>query len=154
MASAPTPLDLLLEIGELFRVDMSRAFEGTALTTSRTHLLWVLADLGPSTQQALADAMRVSARNITGLVDALEGAGFVKRAPHPTDRRATIVSLTETGAATMAEMARDHENLSRNLLDAVDPADRAAFTRGLDAIATLLRSLVQDDADAVGAVAK
>lgn len=142
------PLDRLLEISELFREDMARAFDGTGLTAARTHLLWVLAGLGPSPQQALASAMGVSARNITGLVDALESAGYVKRTPHPTDRRATIVSLTDAGEVTMSDMARDHANLSRNLLDAVDPADRAALSRGLDAIATRLSALIQADANA------
>jgi DNA-binding MarR family transcriptional regulator len=148
MDPAPNPLDVLLEIGELFRDDMARAFDGTGLTVSRAHLLWVLAGTGPSTQQALAGAMQVSARNITGLVDALEGFGYVKRSPHPTDRRATIVSLTETGEATMRDMARDHAHLSRELMDTVDPADRAGFTRGLDAIATRLRALIQANATA------
>lgn len=146
---SPNPLDLLLEISELFRVDMARAFDGTALTPSRTHLLWVLAGLGPSTQQALATAMQVSARNITGLVDALEGAGFVARAPHPTDRRATIVSLTAMGETTMNTMAQEHAALSDELLDAVDPTDRPGFARGLEAIAARLRDLVQAESDAV-----
>lgn len=153
-STAPNPLDLLLEIGELFRNDMARAFDGTALTTARTHLLWVLAGLGPSTQQSLADAMQVSARNITGLVDALEDAGFVARAPHPTDRRATIVSLTDTGETTMSDMARDHADLSRELLDAVAPGDREGFVRGLDAIAARLRALIAAEADAAVAAAK
>lgn len=148
MDSTPDPLDLLLEISEMFRADMARAFEGTGLTVARTHLLWVLAGTGPSTQQALAKAMQVSARNITGLVDALEGTGYVKRSPHPTDRRATIVSLTDAGQVAMAEMARDHAKLSDDLLDAVDPDDRAGFTRGLDAIAARLRALIQQNADA------
>ncbi|MET0886044.1 MAG: MarR family transcriptional regulator [Mycetocola sp.] len=145
MSPAPNPLDLLLEIGELFRDDMARAFDGTGLTVSRTHLLWVLAGTGPSTQQALARAMEVSARNITGLVDALEGSGYVKRSPHPSDRRATIVSLTDVGEKTMKTMARDHAQLSQDLMDAVDPADRAGLTRGLDAIATRLRTLIAAD---------
>jgi DNA-binding MarR family transcriptional regulator len=147
MARAPKPLDLLLEIGELFRDDMARAFDGTGLTVSRTHLLWVLAGTGPSTQQALASAMQVSARNVTGLVDALEGSGYVKRSPHPSDRRATIVSLSDAGEKTMSDMAREHAQLSRELMDAVDPADRAGFTRGLEAIATRLRALIHADAD-------
>ena len=147
MSHAPNPLDLLLEIGELFRGDMARAFDGTGLTVARTHLLWVLAHTGPSTQQVLADALQVSARNVTGLVDALEGTGYLKRSPHPTDRRATIVSLTNAGEAAMSDMARDHAKLSSDLLDAVNPADRDGFARGLDAIATRLRALIQADTD-------
>ncbi|MET0932288.1 MAG: MarR family transcriptional regulator [Mycetocola sp.] len=149
MTPTPTALDRLLEIGELFQADMARAFAGTALTTSRTHLLWVLAGTGPSTQHALAGAMQVSARNITGLVDALEEAGYVRRSPHPTDRRALIVSLTPLGETTMAGMSRDHEDLSRDLMESVAPADRDAFARGLDAIATRIRTLVEREADAV-----
>jgi DNA-binding MarR family transcriptional regulator len=128
---------------------MARAFDGTGLTVSRTHLLWVLTGTGLTvSQQALARALQVSARNITGLVDALEGSGYVKRSPHPTDRRTTIVSLTDAGEKTMENMAREHAQLSQDLMDAVDPADRAGLARGLDAIANRLRALISADATA------
>ena len=96
--STPTRIfDRLLEIALLFDADLARSFAGTALTTSRTHLLWVLHRVGPSTQRALAKALQVSPRNVTGLVDALEAAGYVERRPHPSDRRALLVTLTEQG---------------------------------------------------------
>ena len=60
--------------------------------------MWLLHQHGPSTQRELAEALGVSARNVTGLVDALVETGFVTRGPHPTDRRATLVSLTAHGA--------------------------------------------------------
>ena len=80
--------DRLLQIALLIQEDMASSFAGTGLTTARTHLLWELHQLGPSTQQALAAALKVSPRNVTGLVDALEAGGFAERRPHPTDRRA------------------------------------------------------------------
>ncbi|WP_350346933.1 MarR family transcriptional regulator [Agromyces sp. G08B096] len=141
----PTVLDRLLLISELFQKDMARAFDGTPLTPARTRVLWVLAATGPSTQQALAGALEVSARNITGLVDALEEAGYVRRTPHPTDRRATIVELTERAADVMAGMQRDHAELSSTLIEAVAPSDRAGFERGLDAIAVRLAELIAED---------
>jgi hypothetical protein len=52
----------------------------------------------------------VSPRNVTGLVDGLAESGFVTREPHPTDRRATLVALTERARASKAQMdqgARD-----------------------------------------------
>jgi len=145
----PTVLDRLLEISALFQQDMARAFAGTGLTPARTHLLWVLADHGPSTQQALATAMRVSPRNVTGLVDALDRTGHVRRGPHPTDRRAKIVSLTESGTLAMSEMARDHERLSAELMAAVDSSDADGLLRGVDAIATHLRAMVEAEASTV-----
>ena len=137
-----TVLDRLLEIGELFQKDMARAFEGSGLTTARVHLLWVLTHNGPSTQQSLAVACGVSPRNITGLVDALESGGYVTRSPHPTDRRAIIVSLAASAEQFMHQMQREHADLTADLLGAVAPADRPALERGIDAIAARLRDLV------------
>jgi DNA-binding MarR family transcriptional regulator len=138
-------LDRLLEISELFQKDMARAFEGTPLTAARTRVLWELQHSGPSTQHSLATRLGVSPRNITGLVDALEAAGYVARSPHPSDRRATIVSLAASARRMMAEMQREHSELTAELLTAVDPADRPALERGVDAIATHLRMLIAAD---------
>ncbi|MFC4138019.1 MULTISPECIES: MarR family winged helix-turn-helix transcriptional regulator [unclassified Microbacterium] len=137
----PLLLDRLLQIGDLFQKDMSRAFEGTPLSTARVHLLWALQDAGPSTQQTLARLCGVSPRNITGLVDALEASGHVRRTPHPTDRRAVLVELTETSTAYMAQMRRDHADLDAELLGAVSPEDREAVRRGVAAIADRLSAL-------------
>jgi len=144
-APTPTVLDRLLEIGELFQHDMATAFAGTSLTPARVRVLWVIQHGGPMTQQALARSLEVSARNVTALVDVLEAGGHVRRSPHPTDRRATIVSLTEAAEVRMREMQREHADLTADLLDAVAPADRPALERGVDAIAERLRALIAAD---------
>lgn len=142
----PLLLDRLLQIGELFQRDMARAFDGTGLTTARVHLLWMLQHAGPSTQQALARLCGVTPRNITGLVDALEGSGHVRRTPHPTDRRAVLVELTPAAAATMARMQKEHAELNDTLLAAVAPEDRDTVRRGIDAIVARLETLVAEAA--------
>ncbi|MFF1878588.1 MarR family winged helix-turn-helix transcriptional regulator [Leifsonia sp. NPDC058230] len=116
--------DQLLQIAAILQKDMAQSFEGTGLTGARTHLLWELAALGPSPQNALAAALDVSARNVTGLVDALEAGGYVSRAPHPTDRRISVVSLTGLGEATMARMQREHQMLSEGLVDGLKEVER------------------------------
>ncbi|MDF2509485.1 MAG: hypothetical protein K0Q52_3344 [Microbacterium sp.] len=138
----PLLLDRLLQIGDLFQRDMARAFEGTGLTTARVHLLWVLQHAGPSTQQTLARLCEVSPRNITGLVDALEASGHVRRTPHPSDRRAVLVELTASASDTMAQMQREHTELNATLVAAVAPEDRDAVERGITAIADHLEQLV------------
>lgn len=145
MDAPVTVLDRLLQIGELFQRDLANHFTGTALSTARIRVLWELVHLGPSTQQTLATRLEVSARNVTTLVDALETAGYVRRTPHPTDRRATIVELTAEANDFMTRMQRDHAELSATLLGAVAPEDRAAVERGLAAIAERLTALVADD---------
>jgi len=134
--------DRLMEIAVLIQADLVRSFAGTGLTTSRTHLLWELHRMGPSTQQALAAALKVSPRNVTGLVDALEAAGFVVRGPHPTDRRATLVTLTELGSQTMADMVRDRELIASELVADFGEDQLVQFGRSLDIVTGRLRDLV------------
>src|SRR5918997_6836412 len=110
-----TALDRLLAVTVLLNEDATQSLAKEGLTVPRAHLLWLLHHQGPSTQRALADALRVSPRNVTGLVDGLAASGFVTREPHPTDRRATLVSLTEHGASALAEMDRGHQELAELL---------------------------------------
>lgn len=141
-----TVLDRLLLAGDLLQRDMDRAFAGSPLTASRAGVLWVLAAAGPSTQQAVAGALGVSARHVSGLVDVLEQHGYLTRGAHPTDRRAVVVTLTPAAEEVVSTMQREHAALAADLLDAVDPADRAAFERGLEAVTTRLAALVAEAA--------
>lgn len=140
-----TLLDRLLAIGALFQTDMQRAFAGTSLTESKVHALWVLQHSGPTTQQGLAEALRVTPRSVSALVDALESAGYAKRLPHPDDRRAVLVALTPSAERMMTRMQEDHRHLSGRLLSAVDAEDRAAFERGVDAVLRTLTELVAEE---------
>jgi DNA-binding MarR family transcriptional regulator len=151
-----TILDRLLLIGSLLDHDMARAFAGTPLSPARMRVLWVVHHSGPLTQQALAQALEVSPRNVTALVDALEDAGYLHRGAHPTDRRAVLVGLTALGAQLMQTTTREHAELSATLLGAVRPEDRDAVERGVEAIADRLAALVVEaerSADAARAMA-
>lgn len=77
---------------------MAEDLAAGGLTRARATLMTQSHRLGPANQRALADALRVTSRNITGLVDGLVEAGPVARSRHPDDRRATLVSLTDAGA--------------------------------------------------------
>lgn len=56
----------------------------------------------PRTLRDLAEEMGADAPATTVLVDDLESRGLVKRQPHPTDRRAKLVSLTAAGRRQLA----------------------------------------------------
>lgn len=68
--------------------------EKDGATPKRMYLMGLLYEYGPMMMSSLKDRLGVTATNVTALVDALEKDGFVKRKPHPTDRRATIIELT------------------------------------------------------------
>lgn len=134
-------VDKLLAITTMFQQDMVRAFAGTPLTESRVAVLWTLSLHGPSTQRALAQALAVTARNISGLVDALEAHGYIERIAHPSDRRAVLVTLTSKGEVAMTQMQAEHAHLEAELRDAVEPGHWEGLESGIDAIITRLAEL-------------
>ena len=140
-----TVLDQLLEVTVLMSDDMTRGLARMGLTPARAHLLWELAGRGPSPQRVLAEALGVSARNVTGLVDALVETGFVTREPHPTDRRATLVSFTPHGRETAEALQRGRMEFAR-LLFADMPARRLdCLAEGLGEVLHRLREHVPAD---------
>ena len=52
----------------------------------------------PVTMGELAQALCYDNSNVTGIVDRLEGQGYVERRPDPRDRRAKLVRVTAAGA--------------------------------------------------------
>ncbi len=143
MADLTEALDKVLHLATLVGTDLTRFQRESGLTTSRTHLLWVLGAVGPSTQQSLAAALSVSARNVTGLVDGLVASGHVTREPHPTDRRATLVTPTVNGAAAIQGLVESHEHLARQLFGHVPTVQLVVFVATLDDTITTFARLME-----------
>jgi DNA-binding MarR family transcriptional regulator len=49
---------------------------------------------GPLTQRQLGERLSLTSGGTTVLVDRLEQAGWVRRSPHPSDRRSVLVELS------------------------------------------------------------
>lgn len=67
-------------------------------------LLFELDAAGPSTQAQLAAATGFEPPTITLSIRQLDDAGLVIRRPSPTDRRATLVELSDKGRALLPEL--------------------------------------------------
>ena len=120
-------LDKLFELAVRLTEVMQQGLGERALTPARAEVLLVLDQAGPMVQRELSEVLRCTARNVTTLVDALESHGLVKRSPHPTDRRATIVSLTKRGTAATSRMSSERQQAAHWLLGDVSSADLATF---------------------------
>ena len=139
-----TALDKVLHLSTLVATDLARFEQDSGLTAARIHLLWTLGHTGPSTQQALATALDVSPRNVTGLVDGLVASGHVTRETHPTDRRATLVTPTELGRRTIRDLRDSHDDLARHLFGAVPAQRLAAFVTTLDETTATFERLMKE----------
>lgn len=133
-------LDRLLELVVTVSADMEQELGATDLTPARAHVVWHLVHHGPSTQRDLADALEVSARNVTGLVDGLAATGFVTREPHPTDRRATLVTLTERGARTAASLQGGQQEFADLLFRRMPRARLDGFVEAADDLLARMRA--------------
>jgi DNA-binding MarR family transcriptional regulator len=116
----------------VLNADMTDRLAREGLTVSRAGVLWQLRRQGPVTQRALADALGVSARTVTGLVDGLVETGFVTRQSHPTDRRATLVTFTPRGTRVVRALERERAVLTSELFAGLSGAAFDAFVHGLD----------------------
>lgn len=137
-------LDRLFELAEVLGAITRRGLAEKGLTTARAGVLWALFHDGPMTQRALATQLGVTPRNVTGLLDALQEDGLVVRAPHPSDRRATLVSLTDEGRSVTSALTDGRDELAA-LLFADVPADRLdTFTATLAQVTERLRAVDAD----------
>ncbi|KRA23342.1 hypothetical protein ASD65_02095 [Microbacterium sp. Root61] len=141
--SHPPLLDQLIALTTMLQQDQDRELSALGLTQSRTHALWILHHRGPSMQRDIADAMAVTPRHVTTLVDELVDAGLVLRREHPHDRRAVLVGLTERGISLMEQMALDHAHLDAALSAGMTAAERSALQRALEHVTTRLQAEIE-----------
>ncbi|MFE3943129.1 MarR family winged helix-turn-helix transcriptional regulator [Streptomyces sp. NPDC059118] len=119
-------------VGRLLRRLRSTSSEGLLTPTQRS----VLARLdreGPSTTAALARAEYVRPQSMRLTLGALESQGLVERAPDPEDGRKSVMSLTESGTATLAEVrAAKRDWLAQALAAGLDGAERRTVAEAVE----------------------
>ena len=142
-----TALGRVLELTVLLGEDMAQGLAQQGLTGPRAHLVWELGQRGPSTQRALAGALGVTPRNVTGLVDGLVATGFVTREPHPTDRRATLVTLTDHGVGVAEGFVQGRAALAELLFGGMPDQVFAGLLEGLDIVLARLRAALADSGE-------
>jgi DNA-binding MarR family transcriptional regulator len=132
-------LERLLEMTTRLAEGMETDAGGRGLTVARAEVIWLVHHHGTMRQRDLADALRVSPRNVTGLLDALSATGFVTRAPHPTDRRATLIELTAKGEAAAAALSSDQAEFARYLFGDMSGGELDRFLATSDKLLARLR---------------
>ena len=67
-------------------------------------VLGILRDRGPMSPSELSDRLIVTRATVTGVLDSLEGRGFVHRSAHPVDRRSLVVEITPAGLEVLKRL--------------------------------------------------
>ncbi|MGO1318326.1 MAG: MarR family winged helix-turn-helix transcriptional regulator [Cellulomonadaceae bacterium] len=90
---------------------------------------------GPRRLSDVATALDVAPRSVTAKVDAAEAAGLVRRRPDPSDRRATLVELSDAGRTALGAARRARGVRAQSLLVDLDAAEQRELLRLLTKIA-------------------
>lgn len=102
---------------------------------------------GPLTQRDLGARLSLTSGAVTMLVDRLENAGWVRRRPHPVDRRYVLIELTPRATASAPEGLTAYHAAIRELSRSVPAAEREVIASYLalaaDAAAKAADSLTQ-----------
>jgi DNA-binding MarR family transcriptional regulator len=146
-STASVAFERLFELAAVLGDMMEAGLSERGISRSRAEVLWHLHHHGPQTQRALSRALKCTPRNVTGLLDALQATGLVARSPHPSDRRATIVTLTEPGTTAVAAWDADQRRGADDLFDGIPPADLGTFVAVLDQILTRLHATAAGQAE-------
>jgi DNA-binding MarR family transcriptional regulator len=133
-ASTDLPAQLLHRFGlesDRMRVAICRA---AGITVSELDALEHLELDGPLTQRELGERLLLSSGGVTVLVDRLERGGWVRRRPHPTDRRAVVVEPAPGALARAPKALADFHT-------AIELATTEATREQREAIASFLRAV-------------
>lgn len=120
---------------------MSAAGAAEGLTFARVRVLKTLHHRGPQIMSGIRDELGVTARSVTALVDALESDDLVRRTPHPSDRRATVIELTAAGRGAVDGVHDVFVSRSTQVFGRLDDEDQQTLLRILRTLASELAEL-------------
>ncbi|MGV0111715.1 MarR family winged helix-turn-helix transcriptional regulator [Arthrobacter sp. CP30] len=136
----------LLVLAQSFRttlrhaVYLSRSMDGDGeLTTMQMSTLSMAAE-EPLRVSRIAANLGIRVPSATEQIIKLEQAGLVSRTPDPTDSRAVLVQLTETGRSAWEDAGRRRNERVAALLAHLDDDDRATLAAALPVIGKLSRT--------------
>jgi DNA-binding MarR family transcriptional regulator len=92
----------IMRAQQILLARLNEVLEQFGLTFARYEALMLLhySRAGALPLGKIGGRLQVHPTSVTNLIDGLERAGYVIRSPHPTDRRATLASITEQGRKT------------------------------------------------------
>ncbi|MCK8475536.1 MarR family winged helix-turn-helix transcriptional regulator [Microbacterium aurugineum] len=90
-------------------------------------LLAAVEERGPISQADLGRATELDRSDVSVALVTLEEGGFVARAPHPSDRRQNLVTLTEQGLAELARLDAVVDRAQEEFLAPLAETERSMF---------------------------
>lgn len=123
------------------RASIRTDYPWETLPMAQVELLQVLGERSPARVGDLAARQRLAASTVSSLIGQMATAGLVTREVDPSDRRASVVTLTDAGRDQLTAWTVAHERRLETALSSLDAADRAAVAAALPALFRLAEHL-------------
>lgn len=116
---------IVADVTRMFRAELDRRVTEArlGLTPGDGRTLFHARRAGDIVQSLLAERMGVEAMTLSGSLDRLQAKGLVERLPHPDDRRAKLVRVTQAGQAMIAYLQPISGELVAEAVAGIDPAE-------------------------------
>ncbi|WEO99887.1 MarR family transcriptional regulator [Streptomyces sp. FXJ1.172] len=141
----------IFRLARLHRMFAGQLLRRIGLHPGQELVMMHLWELGPQRQAALVRLLDSDAATMTRTVRRLEQAGFVRRRPDPTDKRASLIEPTAASHALRREVERVWSQLEDLSTAGMSADERIAALLTLE---RLEHNLVQAAADPTGADAQ
>ncbi|MFE5870060.1 MarR family winged helix-turn-helix transcriptional regulator [Streptomyces roseifaciens] len=119
----------IARVARAHRITAGNLLRKLGLYAGQELLMMRLWEAGPQRQAELIKLMGLDPSTVTRMVQRLEQAGLVTRAPCPGDRRAVLVETTAAGEALRQEVEQVWQELEERTLAGLPEDDRKELTR-------------------------
>ncbi|MFI5956241.1 MarR family winged helix-turn-helix transcriptional regulator [Cryptosporangium sp. NPDC051539] len=116
-------------VARQLRHTTKEALEPWDITPGQFRALGVLMRHDAIRLSGLSEHLRIAPRSTTEVVDGLEERGLVERQPDPSDRRATLVAVTERGREVGAAIMQARRAEGDRMFDALSADDQTELAR-------------------------
>lgn len=121
-----------------------------AVTPAQCHALLALEESESVSNADLAAVMQLDASTLSRTINQLVRKDLVERRPHPHDRRAVLLGLTDRGGEVASEIHQSADELYRGILEYI-PEDRRSDV--LQGFSHLVEAFVHWQSNADGSCA-
>ncbi|HKP41901.1 MarR family transcriptional regulator [Mycobacterium sp.] len=129
---------LLSQLGAYVADDAKRRLAPMGVHPRVNAILLALADNDGQSQRQLSARLGVHRNVMVNLIDTLEHEGLVQRRPHPDDRRAFAVTLTEKARGLLPALKEESDAMEDEVTSALSPEERADLLTMLQRVAAAL----------------
>jgi DNA-binding MarR family transcriptional regulator len=107
-AGAMAAVTSVMRVQQILLSAVDAALRPHGLTFARYEALVLLtfSRTGRLPMRVMGERLQLHPTSVTNIVDRLQADGLVRRIPHPTDRRATLVEITAAGSARLEDATK------------------------------------------------